>query len=195
MVIVITGLDGSGTSSIAKKLNEMDEGSYLFKTPDPMFINRKDIDTIVKNESVTANMLFYMASNVYISDYIKNHCDYKNRNVYIVRYLIDTVVSNRVAGLDIELDYNVYGNQLLKPDLTLFINVDEKIRQERITKRGKDCLDRILDSEDNRNKFLEEFESNLDSSKTIYVCNDSELDKVVIDTFNKIKKYQNNVIK
>ena len=28
-------------------------------------------------------------------------------------YLIDTVVSNRVAGVPIELDYNIYGNNIL----------------------------------------------------------------------------------
>jgi len=41
MFIVITGLDGSGTSSIAQKLNELDAGSVLVRTPPVDFISRK----------------------------------------------------------------------------------------------------------------------------------------------------------
>ncbi len=188
MIIVITGLDGSGTSSIAKRLHELDKDSYLFKTPDPMFINRKQIDDVVRDESVTASMLFYLASNVYLSDYIKNNCDYKNKNVYIVRYLIDTVVSNRVAGIDMKLDYNVFGNELLKPDITLFVSVSENIRQERLEKRGKDSLDKILDIEHKRLEFISEFKSNLIPSETIYVSNDGDLDDTVNEIFDKINE-------
>ncbi len=188
MIIVITGLDGSGTSSIAKRLHELDKDSYLFKTPDPMFINRKQIDDVVRDESGTASMLFYLASNVYVSDYIKNNCDYKNKNVYIVRYLIDTVVSNRVAGIDMKLNYNIFGNELLKPDITLFVSVSENIRQERLEKRGKDSLDKILDIEHKRLEFISEFKSNLIPSETIYVSNDGDLDDTVNEIFDKINE-------
>ncbi len=195
MIIVITGLDGSGTSSIGKKLHELDKGSYLFKTPDCKMFDREYIDTVIRDESVTSNMLCYLASNVYVSDYIKNNCDYKNHNVYIVRYLIDTVVSNSVAGIDMKMDYNVFGNEILKPDLTLFVSVDEKIRQERLVKRGKDVLDRVLDNEEKREMFIEKFEEHLIPKETIYVCNDKELDIVVKDVYDKIVEYKDNVIK
>lgn len=189
MIIVITGLDGSGTSSVAKKLHELDKGSYLFKTPSKDFSDRDFYDNVVREESHTSHMLFYLSSTVFISDYIKNHCDYKNHNVYIVRYLIDTVVSNRVAGVDIDLDYNVYGNQLLKPDLTIFVNLDEKERQRRITERGKDTLDCVLDDEKTRKRFLEEFGNLLDPDRTIYVNNDKSLDNVSNNVYMKVKKY------
>lgn len=44
ILIVITGLDGSGTSTVAEKLHKMDEGSYLFHTPSEVYSDRHSID-------------------------------------------------------------------------------------------------------------------------------------------------------
>ncbi|MBP5678981.1 MAG: AAA family ATPase [Bacilli bacterium] len=187
MLIVVTGLDGSGTSSVAKKLHEMDPGSYLLKTPSPEYADRKRMDEALHDESPVAHMLYYLSSDIYISDYIKNHCDYKNHNVYLVRYLIDTVVSSRARGIDVDLDYNLYGNQLLVPDLTIFVRLDEETRQRRLQERGKDCLDVVLDDFENREKFLGEFSQLLDPKRTIYVTNNKALEEVCSETFQKIK--------
>lgn len=188
MFIVITGLDGSGTTSIGQGLHNLDPDSYLLKTPSEEFIGREIIDTKIREQSKIANMLYYLSSTVYMSDYIQNNCDYQRKNVYLIRYLIDTVVSNRVAGIDINMDYNIYGHQLLIPDLTIFISLDEKIRQERISKRGKSNLDRVLDIEENRIMFYEEFKRNLPKN-TIYVSNDSEnIDETTNKLYKKIKK-------
>lgn len=189
MLIVITGLDGSGTSSIAKKLNEIDKNSSLFRTPSKEYKERKFMDEVVREESGVAHLLYYLSSVVYMSDYIKNHCDYKNNNVYVLRYLVDTVVSNRASGYPIELDYNIYGNHLLEPDLTIFVRLNEEERQRRLLVRGKDTLDGRLDNSNLRDKFLEEYEKVLDPKKTIYIDNDKDLDKVVIEVKNKIDEF------
>lgn len=42
MFIVITGLDGSGTSTIARSLHNLDIGSYLLKTPSVEFSRDRD---------------------------------------------------------------------------------------------------------------------------------------------------------
>lgn len=187
MFIVITGLDGSGTTSIGKQLHELDEGSYLFKTPSEEYYNRDAMDTKVRKESTLAHMLYYLSSTVYMSDYIKNNCDIKYRNVYLVRYLIDTVVSNRVAGIDIDMNYNIYNHQLLVPDLTLFITLNEEMRQERITRRGKSELDKVLDDNEKRIRFYEEFRRNLPEN-TIFVNNDSkDINSTVNEVYKKIK--------
>ena len=190
MFIVVTGLDGSGTSSIAKKLHEVDEGSYLFRTPSPEYSDRSSIDENVRDVSSVAHMLYYLSSNVYMSDYIKKNCDYENHNVYVVRYLIDTVVSNRVAGIPLKLDYNIYGNSLLVPDLTIFINLDEETRQQRLYLRGKDSLDRVLDSEINRALFLEEFDKLLDPEKTLYISNEDSISSVANRAYQKVRNYK-----
>lgn len=165
MFIVITGLDGSGTSTIAKKLHEVDEGSYLFHTPSEIYADREEIDLKVRKISQMAHYLYYLSSVSYMSDYIKKNIDYKNNNIYCVRYLIDTVVSHRVAGLDVDLDYEKYN--ILKPDMTIFVSLDETIRQERISKRGKSLLDKILDTDTVRNAFLREF-SNLAQESIVF---------------------------
>lgn len=190
MFIVITGLDGSGTSSIAEGLAKIDKNSSLLKTPSKEYSDREIIDSTVRNDSILAHFLYYLSSTAYMSDYIKNNLDHKNSNVYCVRYLIDTVVSNVVAGIDVELDYNIYGKELLKPDLTIFVELDEKIRQERISKRGKSELDKILDDENKRMMFLKQFNKFLDKSSTIYVKNDkSDISITVEELYEQVKKY------
>lgn len=189
MFIQITGLDGSGTSTIGSGLLKKDDGATLLKTPSPEYSDRKNIDTLVRNDSKVANMLYYLSSVVYISDYIKKHCNYSEKNVYVIRYLIDTVVSNRVAGIPIDLNYSIYGNKLLVPDLTLFVYTDENIRQSRISHRGKSELDKVLDDNEKRKKFLEEFKNILDPEKTIYVNNTSNnRDETIEKVYTKIKK-------
>ncbi len=187
MLIVITGLDGSGTSSLAKKLHEMDPGSYLLRTPAPSYRDRAKMDELLHDSSPVAHMMYYLSSDIYASDVIKNNIDYKNHNVYLVRYLIDTVVSSRVAGIPMNLDYNQFGNHLLEPDITIFVSVDEKTRQKRLAARGKDQLDKVLDDVAKRDQFLEEFHQLLDPSKTIYVSNEADIKTVSKKTFQKIK--------
>ena len=172
MFIVITGLDGSGTSTIAEKLHEIDENSILVRTPSIEFSNREKIDEIVREISPMAHYLYYLSSVVYMSDFIKHNINYKDNNVYCVRYLVDTVVSHQVAGLDVGLDYESYG--IIKPDLTIFIGLNEQVRQERITKRGKSVLDKVLDDNEKREAFLKSFEKNLPKNETIYFDNGND---------------------
>lgn len=191
MFIVITGLDGSGTSSIAEGLHKLDENSYLFKTPSIEFSDRDSIDKLVRGVSPTAHMLYYLSSTVYMSDYIKKNCDYINNNIYVVRYLIDTVVSNRVAGIPLELNYNLYGNQLLVPDLTLFVQLNEQVRQSRITTRGKSDLDKVLDNDLKRAMFLKEFNNQLDPNSTIYVDNNTiDLNQTVAKAYKRVLEFK-----
>lgn len=196
MLIVITGLDGSGTSTIAKKLKELDKTAHILKTPSTEYKCRDLVDEKVKDVSPVGHMLYYLSSNVYMSDYIRKNFNIENENVYVIRYLIDTVVSNRVAGVPLELDYNIYGNNILKPDLTLFVSVDEEKRQKRITKRGKSILDKVLDDDITREKFIKEFEKNLDHETTIYVDNNSsDIEQTAKNTYKKIKKFEKNLNK
>lgn len=154
---VITGLDGSGTSSLAEELCKRDPHGVLFKTPDgPFGETRLLFDNEVRKRSQSAHFLFYLASVAYASERIKEKL--KTHNVYTVRYLIDTVVSHRAAGMDVELVYQGMGYDIHKPDVTLFINVDEGVRQDRITIRGKSDLDKLLDDRDTRSRFLVEFQ-------------------------------------
>lgn len=186
MFIVITGLDGSGTSTIGQKLHELDEGSILVRTPSIEYSGRDKIDQIVRNTSQVAHYFYYLSSVIYMSDYIKSNFDYKANNVYCVRYLIDTVVSHRVAGLNIKLDYNSLN--ILKPDKTIFVSLDEATRQQRITERGKSFLDKVLDDDEKRQSFLQQFKILLEEKDTIYFNNDNlNVNENVFELYKKIK--------
>lgn len=166
----------------------MDKGSILLKTPSEEYSQRDLIDERVRVVSQEAHYLYYLSSVIYMSDYIKKNFDYKNNNVYCVRYLIDTVVSHRVAGLNVEMDYNSYN--ILKPDYTIFVGLDEAIRQERITKRGKSVLDKLLDDDNRRNGFLNEFSMMLENKSTIYFDNGAKnlngrLQKIYEENFRR----------
>lgn len=153
---VITGLDGSGTSSLAEELCRLDPHGVLFKTPGGSFGEARELfDGEVRTLSPSAHYLYYLASVAYASDQIKELLT--TNNVYCVRYLIDTVISHRVAGMDIELAYNGMGYSIQKPNATIFIHTDESVRQDRITIRGKSGLDRVLDDNETRGRFLAEF--------------------------------------
>ena len=156
-LIVITGLDGSGTSSVAEALCHCDPVGTLFKTPGPAFDQcRHLLDGDVRMQSPAAHYLFYLSSVVHASSQIEESL--KTHNVYCVRYLIDTVVSHRVAGLNVELQYECSYYTIKKPDVTLFVTIDEGVRQDRITRRGKSDLDKVLDDPVQRARFLKEFE-------------------------------------
>lgn len=185
MFIVITGLDGSGTTTVAKELNKIDKGSILLKTPSIEFSRRDRIDTEVRETSQLAHYLFYLSSVIYMSDKIKKSYDYKNKNVYCVRYLIDTIVSHQVAGLDVDLDYSSYG--ILRPDLTIFVSLNESVREQRISERGKSTLDRLLDDSKTRNSFLERFNELLDKEKTIFFDNtDKNIESNILKLYDEI---------
>ncbi len=185
MFIVITGLDGSGTSTVAEQLNKIDKASTILKTPSTEFSQRKEIDTEVRETSQLAHYLYYLSSVVYMSEKIKSTYDYQKQNLYCVRYLIDTVVSHQVAGLDVDLDYSKYN--IIKPDLTIFVTIDEKIREQRISARGKSTLDVILDDSNIRNNFINRFNILLDKEKTIFFDNtNKDIEANIMKLYKKI---------
>jgi thymidylate kinase len=155
-LIVITGLDGSGTSTLASALAERDPGSFVYKTPSsPYDACRHTIDEQVREKSQPAHYLFYLSSVVFASKEIEELLT--QGNVYCVRYLIDTVVSHRAAGLDVNLEYRGSFFSIRPPDLTIMIELDEDVRQTRIEARGKGFLDRLLDEDTLRARFTAEF--------------------------------------
>ena len=94
------------------------------------------------------------------------------------------------------MDYNIYGNNILKPDLTLFVSVEEEKRQKRITARGKSILAKVQDDDITREKFIKEFEKKLDHETTIYVDNNSsDIEQTAKTAYKKIKKFEKNLNK
>lgn len=183
--IVITGLDGSGTTSIGKALAEMDNEGYYLQTPEGVFSeNRMQFTQELRGNYPDAHYLYYLTSVVKASNDIKEKL--KTQNVYCVRYLIDTIVSHRAMGLDVDLDYDLGFTCIAKPDLTLFIDIDEGARQQRITERGKSILDKTLDDTGFRMRFKSQF-SRLSSHFTI-VDNSATLDSCLFKAKQEVDK-------
>ena len=151
MFVVFTGLDGSGTSTLAQRIAG---DSLLLSTPGPCYGDRESIDRHVRTTSPLAHYYYYLSSVIYASDTIRK----SDRDAFCVRYAIDTVVSHRVMGLDIDLEAVYETTEILKPDYTFFIYTEENTRQQRISDRNyKSDLDRVLDDNRTRSEFLKNF--------------------------------------
>jgi len=180
--IVITGLDGSGTTTIARKLAELDKNSFFIQSPDPIYSPcRNCIDTTVKEISEVSHYYFYLSNNIFISEKIKIlKQKFPNYNIYCARYLIDTVVSHSVQGLNVDLVYKNELYDILKPDFTFFLKLDENNRQKRLNNRQKkSVLDKILDNDSIRKKFLEKFA--LYDKELVYIDASQSVDKICDD--------------
>lgn len=155
---VFTGIDGSGISTISGAIAGADPSGVRFKTPGGILARvRDDIDGNLRLQSPAAHFLYYLASLAETSTEIARVLD-SGRNVYSDRFLIDTIVSHRVAGVNVDLTYDFSFIQFPKPDLTFLIQVDEAVRQKRIQLRGKSALDRTMDDAGLRTRFVAEFE-------------------------------------
>jgi len=156
--VVLTGLDGSGKDFVAENLKNVDPTASLISTPTPPFQpSRLAVDGFAL-VIPAAHYYFYLASIIHASTLIVESL--KHGNVYCGRYLIDTVVYHRAMGLAVNLEYDTPIYHIRKPDLTVFLEIsDERIRQERIEKRGKRSIgDTYVDKKQFRNSLIKEYE-------------------------------------
>lgn len=157
-LVVITGLDGSGTSTVGDQLHFEDPGSSLLKSPPyPFSSNRHDIDEKLFHQSPTAHYLYYLASNVLLTEVINEKMAEHDNNIYCIRHFIDTVVSHRAKGVDVKYEYETDLYSIRKPDYIFYLDVEEGERQLRLDTRGRGYLDDQLNDEALRLRFEEEF--------------------------------------
>ncbi len=156
--IVITGLDGSGTSTVAEALHNEDVGSSLMKSPPfPFSTNRNAIDEMVYDKSPAAHYLYYLASNVYLTELVNEKLASSDANIYCIRYFIDTVVSHRAKGVPALYEHETELYNIRKPDVIFYLDCEESERQLRLNERGRGFLDNQLNDDALREKFLQEF--------------------------------------
>ena len=158
--IVLTGLDGCGTTTVAEQLHLEDETSTLMKSPPyPFSTNRNSIDEKVFNASPEAHYLYYLAANVYLSKLIDEKLAESDGNIYCQRFFIDTVVSHRAKGVPVDFAYETAQYAIRKPDYIFFLHVAEEERQLRLNERGRGFLDEQLSDESLRTRMQEEFDA------------------------------------
>ena len=172
--IVLTGLDGSGTSTVAEGLHELDINSTLLKSPPfPFSTNRHTIDEMVFHASPQAHYHYYLAANIYLSTIVNKTLTENDGNIYCQRFFIDTVVSHRAKGVDAKFEYDTDTHSIRKPDYTFFLDVSEEERQLRLNERGRGFLDDQLTDETLCGNMLREFEALSDHFIRIQTTNRS----------------------
>jgi thymidylate kinase len=155
-LIVITGLDGAGKNFVAKHLHALDSHSSLIVTPTTFFLPCRNLIDSIALTVPSAHYYFYLASVIHASAQIEEML--KKGNVYCVRYLIDTVVYHKALGLPVELEYETKTYKIRRPDLTVFLSVEESVRQERLKSRYKTTLaNQIASAERFREAILREY--------------------------------------
>ncbi|TSI03699.1 AAA family ATPase [Lysinibacillus sp. BW-2-10] len=186
-LIVLTGLDGSGTSTVAEQLYAEDQGSTLLKSPPfPFSTNRSQIDEKVYDISPSAHYLYYLASNVYLTEIINKTMSEQDGNVYCIRYFIDTVVSHRAKGVNAAYEHETELYSIRKPDYIFYLDVEEQERQKRLDERGRGFLDNQLDDESLLNRFLEEFNA-LESQFIRIPTTNRDLEEIIQEIQSYIK--------
>lgn len=186
-LVVLTGLDGCGSTTVAEQLHFEDAGSSLVKSPPfPFSTNRHDIDEKVYHASPAAHYLYYLASNVYLTEIINEKMAATDGNVYCERYFIDTVVSHRAKGVNASYEHETELYSIRKPDYIFYLDVEETERQQRLNARGRGFLDDQLNDEALRQRFLEEFDA-LDAEFIRIKTTNRDLEEIVKEIQSYIK--------
>lgn len=186
-LVVLTGLDGCGSTTVAEQLHFEDTGSSLVKSPPfPFSTNRHDIDEKVYHASPAAHYLYYLASNVYLTEIINEKMATSDGNVYCERYFIDTVVSHRAKGVNADYAHETEIYSIRKPDYIFYLDVEETERQQRLDARGRGFLDDQLNDESLRQRFLEEFNA-LEAEFIRIKTTDRALEEIVAEIQSYMK--------
>lgn len=145
--IAVEGLDGTGKSTLAAALAAR-LGATLLHTPPREFCELRPVLDATFAPSPVATQLFYSATVVYASDRARQLLA-RGIPVVVDRYWLSTVVY--AACRTCHVDLSAVEPVLLRPDLTVFVDADEAVRQQRLTARGMTRADR--DSVDHRNEL------------------------------------------
>lgn len=134
MFIVIEGLDGSGKSTVskclAKKLN-----AKWFTTPGTDFkTTRKHLDAVFKNNP-KARQLFYMATVLNVAVEAQRLID-SDQHVVVDRYWLSTQVYHCWMTKGQHYKLHEIESELLKPDLTVYLDLPMHERIKRINDRN-----------------------------------------------------------
>lgn len=148
--VVLEGVSGVGKSTVAELLAAALGGAVLKTPPPPFDVVRAVVDPRIL--TVTGRYLFYLAGVVEASERIKSLL--QQSAVVCDRYLLTTECYHRVLGLTLEIDYGSLA--LVQPDLTVVLTCAERLRRQRIDRRGWSFNDRAEEQRHLTRRFQEE---------------------------------------
>jgi dTMP kinase len=151
--IALEGIDGSGKTTVCKNLCKKINAEF-YKTPSYPFSDFRSL--IDKNVNIKSRFYFYLSSVLHASSEIKELL--KTKPVVCDRYILSTLCYHRAADSFFYF-FDDSKLEILKPDLTLYLNADYDVRMKRIAHRENiDYLDVFINSDFHDEEFQKKVE-------------------------------------
>ncbi len=190
LFVVFEGVDGAGKSAVSTKVSEKIDAMHLESPTGEFKKIRRYVD---RNLSDKGRFLFYLASNFDLSNYIGEKRS--NKTIICARYFHSTMIGYiSRQGLNIEDFYRclpIALDDLEKPDITIFLYVNEEAQRIRITSRescDNSAMDyKCLDDEKYRKILFNNY--NHIAARENWICIDTSymsIDEVVDTCIEKI---------
>lgn len=192
-LIVIEGVDGTGKTTVGSILS-VSHGLKVLETPTEPYYTIKQ--SVLEKESHLAKFLFFMASNISLSDQIKLYD--KNEIIVCVRYLWSTIAytiafMDGVCSPEVATISSLIKDTVLFPKLVIIFNTDDKNLEERYQRKANGeyychLTDNLLFSNKLKSAYQQSFE--IVPTKTVSI-DTSEIDanevaKLVIEHIKDI---------
>lgn len=135
--VLFEGMDGCGKSCISKMVADRLNGAHWIGTPTGYFAHlRKMIDNKFRNNG-PATQLFYVLSNIDASNRARTELD-SGFSVIMDRYVPSTLAYDntvRCSGFPDDFWMTNFFDQIIIPDVTIFLEASTKIRKNRMNRR------------------------------------------------------------
>lgn len=202
ILISLEGPDGAGKTTVLQRiLPELEKSSYkILSTREPGGVRvAEEIRNIILStenteiDSKTELMLFAAARRLHMQT--KMLPALAAGEMVIVDRFIDSSVAYQGYGRELGVEpvnwLNEFATDGLKPDLTLYFDIDTDVALERIMKNRADEVNRLdLERAEMHRKVRQGYLEIVKNEPERFVTIDAsqELDKVVADTLTVIKK-------
>ena len=199
--IAFEGIDGSGKGTQIRKLKKRleREGYPVFRTAEPndsptgSLIHQIMIGRVKTTNDVIA-ALFVADRLDHIENDVNGMLKFLNRGVNVItdRYYFS---SYAYQSVDLPMDWIIRANEpcaeLLRPDVTVFIDVDPEVTMARIKKNRmtRELFERADRQKETRRRYFEAFEKLKDRENVLVVSGDRAEEELAEELWEKLEKY------
>jgi dTMP kinase len=179
--VAIEGLDGVGKSTVLNKLAERFSG-HAMSTPGPALRSSRPAILEAFAHDELAKALFYTASVSSEGRHARSLVE-RGKWVFMDRYWASTLAYAKARGVSAELE--LLGKNLIKPDITILLLLDEPDRQQRLLARGATAEDMETFDPDFRECVLDELLIHADIVVNITNLTIDEVAARLVESINK----------